>query len=60
MNAVAHDILEIQAYLTGQTHAIDNLIKGMLEAFAGDPNTAAWDVPHLPKTRTDFCRPSKS
>ncbi|MBO1926028.1 hypothetical protein J3998_00430 [Thiomicrorhabdus sp. 6S2-11] len=37
MNAVAHDILEIQAYLTGQTHAIDNLIKGMLEAFAGDP-----------------------
>ncbi|BBP45726.1 hypothetical protein THMIRHAS_10990 [Thiosulfatimonas sediminis] len=34
---VAQDILEIQAYLSGQTQDADRLMTGLLEAFAGDP-----------------------
>ncbi|MBO1924313.1 hypothetical protein [Thiomicrorhabdus sp. 6S3-12] len=37
MQAVAHDVLEVQSYLSGQTHDVERLIAGMLEAFDGDP-----------------------
>ncbi len=37
MKAVARDVLEIQAYLTGTALNGPRLIEGMLEAFDGDP-----------------------
>lgn len=37
MNAVAGDVLDIQAYLTGAEQDRPKLIEGMLEAFDGDP-----------------------
>ena len=36
--AVAHEVIQIQEALTGQSFAADKLIAGMLEAFAGDPD----------------------
>jgi ketopantoate reductase len=35
--AVAHEVIQIQEALTGQSFAADRLIAGMLEAFEGDP-----------------------
>jgi ketopantoate reductase len=35
--AVAHEVIQIQEVLTGQSFAADKLIAGMLEAFEGDP-----------------------
>lgn len=37
MNAVATDVLNLQAFLTGTTLETDRLMEGLLEAFAGDP-----------------------
>ena len=36
--AVAHEVIQIQEALTGQSFAADKLIAGMLEAFEGDPD----------------------
>ncbi|MDX2457960.1 MAG: hypothetical protein QNL87_10675 [Gammaproteobacteria bacterium] len=36
--AVAHEVIQIQAALTGQDFPAEALIAGMLEAFAGDPD----------------------
>jgi ketopantoate reductase len=36
--AVAHEVIQIQEALTGQSVAADKLIAGMLEAFEGDPD----------------------
>ena len=35
---VAHEVIEIQAALTGRTFPAEDLIKGMLKAFDGDPD----------------------
>lgn len=37
MNAVAQDVLAIQDHLTQQKNAVEPLMKGLLEAFDGDP-----------------------
>ena len=36
--AVAHEVIQIQEAVTGQSFAADKLIAGMLEAFEGDPD----------------------